>query len=224
MALNTDDLPGPGEHLEALRREYTRGGIERDDLHADPIAQFKHWFAQAEAAGLLEPNAMTLATVDAEGRPNARTVLLKDLDHGFIFYTNYTSAKAREIEAGGEVALLFPWLALERQVKVLGRAERVASAKSLSYFLKRPLASRLGAWASPQSQVISTRALLEKKFDEMKRKFADGDIPLPDFWGGYRVLPRLFEFWQGRQSRLHDRFQYSRDNAGEPWTIERLAP
>ncbi|MGF1447947.1 MAG: pyridoxamine 5'-phosphate oxidase [Opitutales bacterium] len=222
MAPDTEHLPEPASHLETLRRDYTRGGIDRDELNADPLAQFKTWFTQAEDAGILEPNAMTLCTADAAGRPNTRTVLLKDLDHGFIFYTNYNGTKAREIGENPEVALLFPWLALERQVKVLGRAEKISAAKSLSYFLKRPLASQLGAWASPQSQVISKRAVLEQKFAEMKRKFADGKVPLPEHWGGYRVVPHQYEFWQGRTSRLHDRFQYLLE--GESWRIERLGP
>ncbi|MGF1482894.1 MAG: pyridoxamine 5'-phosphate oxidase [Opitutales bacterium] len=225
MAVNTDNAPEPAAQLENLRRDYTQGGLARKDLEADPFAQFKRWFAQAQKAGLIEPNAMTLCTADAAGCPNARTVLLKDLDEGFVFYTNYNGTKAREIGENPEVALLFPWLALERQVKVLGRAEKISTAQSLAYFLKRPLASRLGAWASPQSQVIKTRALLEQKFEEAKRKFSDGQIPLPDHWGGFRVVPRLFEFWQGRTSRLHDRFQYTLHAGTEPgWRIERLGP
>ncbi len=222
MALDTDKLPQPAANIEDLRRDYTRGGIDRDDLDADPMAQFKTWFEQGQQAGILEPNAFTLCTANAQGLPNARTVLLKDLDEGFVFYTNYNSAKSQEITENAEVALLFPWLALERQVKILGRAEKISAAKSLSYFLKRPLASQLGAWASPQSQVISKRAVLEQKFAEMKRKFADGKVPLPEHWGGYRVVPHLYEFWQGRSSRLHDRFQYRLENG--TWVLERLGP
>lgn len=206
-----------------LRREYCRAGLVLEDTEAEPVEQFRRWFDQALEVGLLEPNAMSLATVDAEGRPNVRTVLLKAYDRrGFVFYTNYGSRKADEIGGNPEVALLFPWLGLERQVKILGRAERVSTAESLKYFMSRPLGSRLGAWVSHQSQVIGSRQILEMKLDEMKRKFARGDIPLPDFWGGYRVVPRLFEFWQGRENRLHDRVQYRAE--GDAWMRERLAP
>jgi pyridoxamine 5'-phosphate oxidase len=206
-----------------LRREYTQGGLSREDLAPDPIDQFRHWFEQAERAELIEPNAMSLATVDAGGQPGLRTVLLKAYDaRGLVFFTNYHSAKARDIEANPQVALLFPWLALERQVSVRGRAEKISMAESLRYFMSRPFGSRLGAWVSRQSSVISSRQLLEAKLDEMKRKYADGQVPLPDFWGGFRVVPQAFEFWQGRPNRLHDRFSYTRN--GSSWDINRLAP
>lgn len=211
-------------NLASLRRDYAQASLDTADVAPEPLAQFRRWLEEAEKAELLEPNAMTLATVGADGQPSVRTVLLKHLDErGLVFFTNYESAKAREIAGNPRVALLFPWLALERQVKVQGHAEPISTAESLAYFVSRPLASRLGAWASPQSRVISNRSLLEAKFEEMKRKFAGGEVPLPSFWGGYRVRPALWEFWQGRRSRLHDRLQYSPDGRGG-WRIERLAP
>ena len=209
--------------IEALRRDYTRGGLDRDQLADDPVAQFATWFEQARAAELLEPNAMSIATVDASGRPSLRTVLLKYFDaDGFVFFTNYESRKAKDIGANPRVALLFAWLALERQVRIEGTAQRIPARDSLAYFLKRPRGSQLGAWVSMQSSIISSRSLLEAKLEEMKRKFYSGEVPLPSFWGGYRVRPELFEFWQGRSNRLHDRFQYSPEGGG--WRIARLAP
>ena len=173
---------------------------------------------------LLEPNAMALATVSATGAPSVRTVLLKGFDaRGLVFYTNYTSAKARDLAANTQVACLFQWLPLERQVSVRGRAEKISTEESLKYFLSRPHESQIGAWASQQSQVITTRALLEEKFAEMKNKFQAGQVPLPEFWGGYRIVPQTFEFWQGRPSRLHDRFVY-RQEAAQSWQINRLMP
>lgn len=213
-----------GNHpdVAALRREYTRAGLRRADLHADPVAQFRRWFSEASAAELVEPNAMVLATTDGQ-RPSTRTVLLKAYDErGFVFFTNYESRKARDIAHNDHVSLLFPWYPLERQLGILGRAERISASESLAYFASRPHGSRLGAWVSQQSAVITSRKLLEMKWDEMKRKFAQGQIPLPSFWGGFRVVPSEFEFWQGRENRLHDRFRYTRVDAG--WHIERLAP
>jgi pyridoxamine 5'-phosphate oxidase len=205
-----------------LRRNYTRDGLRRADLSDDPVAQFRQWFGEAVAAELVEPNAMVLATTNGQ-RPSARTVLLKAYDErGFVFFTNYESRKARDIAADANVSLLFPWYPLERQVGILGHAERISAAESLAYFASRPHGSRLGAWVSQQSAVINSRRFLEMKWDEMKRKFADGEIPLPSFWGGIRVVPTEIEFWQGRENRLHDRFRYTR--AGDAWTIERLAP
>lgn len=211
--------------IAALRRSYERGTLDLEDLDPDPFAQFRGWFELARATPEnIEPNAMGLSTVDAEGQPSSRAVLLKAFDErGFVFYTNYQSKKASDIEGNPRVALLFTWLALERQVKILGSTERVSRAETIKYFLSRPLGSRLGAWVSDQSRVISGRALLKSKLDEMKRKFADGEIPAPDHWGGYRVVPHQFEFWQGGRDRLHDRFQYSADGAGG-WEILRLAP
>ncbi len=199
-------------------------GLDRGDLNANPIAQFEQWFQQTVASGIPEPNAMSLATVGHDGQPSLRTVLLKIFDQqGFVFFTNYASRKAQDMEQNAKVALLFPWVALGRQVKIIGSAVRIPLAESASYFATRPRGSQIGAWSSPQSEVINTRSLLEAKFDEMKRKFAKGQIPLPSFWGGYRVAPQLIEFWQGRENRLHDRFQYTRTVGGE-WRIERLAP
>ncbi|WP_295883015.1 pyridoxamine 5'-phosphate oxidase [uncultured Thiohalocapsa sp.] len=207
----------------ALRARFMAEGLDPDVLDPNPVRQFQGWYQQAIDARLPEPNAMSLATVDADGQPSLRTVLLKLYDaDGFVFFTNYESRKARQMDHNDRVALLFPWVALARQVKILGRAARIPTAESLKYFTTRPRGSRIGAWSSPQSQVISSRSLLEEKVAEMKRRFGDGEIPLPHFWGGYRVVPSSIEFWQGRESRLHDRFRYSRN--GDAWRIERLAP
>lgn len=209
--------------LADLRREYTTGGLKREDLPEDPHALFRKWFDEACKAELLEPNAMIIATVDANHRPSTRTVLLKAFDErGFVFYTNYESRKAREIAENDHVSLLFPWLGLERQVSVQGRAGRISAGESLKYFLSRPVGSRLGAWVSQQSSVISSRQLLEAKLEEMKRKFSGGEVPLPSFWGGYRVAAEAIEFWQGRPNRLHDRFLYQR--SATSWQVERLSP
>lgn len=220
---NVDKLEEHPEVAE-LRRDYRQGELSETSLDPDPIAQFRLWFDQACQAKLTEPNAMTLATCGCDGQPNARTVLLKAYDaRGFVFYTNYESRKGQEIAENAKVALLFPWLELERQVKIQGHAERVSHAESLAYFLSRPKGSRLGAWVSQQSRVISKRSLLEQKLAKMKARFADGDIPLPDFWGGIRVVAHRLEFWQGRQNRLHDRLQYTREGETN-WHIERLQP
>jgi len=199
-------------------------GLTREDLDADPFRQFEQWFKDAIDTGVFEPNAMSLATVDEHGQPSLRTVLLKLYDEqGFVFFTNYASHKAQDIEANARVALLFPWVTLGRQVKITGEATKIPLAESMGYFATRPRGSQIGAWASPQSQVITSRSLLEAKVDEIRRKFSAGEIPLPSFWGGYRVAPHMIEFWQARDNRLHDRFQYRRDDAGH-WHIQRLAP
>lgn len=211
-------------NLEELRRNYASRSLDLADLQPDPFAQFDTWMREAIETQLLEPNAMSLATVGPAGAPSLRTVLLKGFDaRGFVFYTNYASRKARDLAANAQVALLFQWLPLERQVSVTGRAEKISAVESLKYFLTRPRDSQIGAWASRQSEVITTRSLLEQKFAEMKAKFAAGEIPLPSDWGGYRVTPATFEFWQGRPSRLHDRFRYGRPDDGT-WQIERLMP
>ncbi len=211
-------------NLSDLRRQYASRSLDRPDLQADPFAQFDLWMREAIETELLEPNAMALATVSSNGAPTVRTVLLKGFDErGLVFYTNYASAKARDLAANSQVACLFQWLPLERQVSVTGRAEKISTAESLKYFLSRPHESQIGAWASRQSQIITTRALLEEKFAEMKNKFRAGEVPLPEFWGGYRVLPHTFEFWQGRPNRLHDRFVY-RQTTSDSWHIERLMP
>ncbi len=210
--------------LEDVRREYLRGGLKREDLAENPITQFEAWLKQAIDAGLQDPTAMTVATVNAEGQPSQRIVLLKQVnDKGFVFYTNYESRKAQDIEANPLVSLHFPWHLLERQVKICGRVEKVSSAESLKYFLSRPEESQLAAWASAQSRPVSSRQLLMQQFNAMKEKFSKGSIPLPDFWGGYRVVPTAIEFWQGGANRLHDRFEYQRQEDGG-WEIERLAP
>lgn len=211
-------------NLAGMRIDYRLGHLDERDLDPDPFGQFGTWFRQACEAGLTEPNALTLSTVGPDGQPTARTVLLKHWDErGFVFFTNLESRKARQIEANPRVSLLFAWLPLQRQLAINGLAERTSTAEVLAYFVKRPFGSQLAAWASPQSRVISTRAVLEMKWAEMKRKFREGEVPLPSFWGGFRVVPRDFEFWQGGESRLHDRFLYSRRTEGG-WLIERLAP
>jgi len=213
-----------GMNLSEMRRNYAAQALDLGDLRPSPFTQFDHWMRQAIESELLEPNAMALATVGTDGQPTLRTVLLKGFDEkGFVFYTNYESAKARQIDSNPQVALLFQWLPLERQVTVTGRAEKIPAMESLGYFLSRPRDSQIGAWASQQSAVITTRSILEGKFAEMKAKFATGNIPLPSFWGGYRVAPLTFEFWQGRPNRLHDRFRYERKPAAA-WTISRLMP
>ena len=209
--------------LSDFRKEYSEKGLHREELHTEPMRQFEQWFQQAVDCKLHEPNAMSLATVDTQGMPLLRTVLLKTFDErGFVFFTNYESRKAKHIAENSQVSLLFPWVPLERQVIVQGRAEKVSTLESLKYFTSRPRESQLGAWVSNQSSVISSRKFLMQKLDELKRKFSEGEIPLPSFWGGYLVVPETIEFWQGGPARLHDRFQYSR--AGEEWEIKRLSP
>jgi pyridoxamine 5'-phosphate oxidase len=215
--------PPPNPGPEAFRAHAMDVGLSETDLDADPIQQFQQWYEAAIGTGIPEPNAMSLATVAADGQPSLRTVLLKLYDaRGFVFFTNYESRKATEMAGNPRVACLFPWVALARQVNIVGQVEKISTAESLRYFATRPRGSQIGAWASHQSQVITSRSLLEMKVEEMRRHFADGEIPLPGFWGGYRVVPQSIEFWQGRESRLHDRFRYSRQ--GEGWALVRLAP
>jgi len=209
--------------LEDNRREYDYGKLSRESLADDPFAQFTLWMNQAIEAQIQDPTAMSVATVSPEGKPWQRMVLLKGFDEqGFVFYTNLGSRKAKDIEANAQVSLHFPWLQLDRQVIVGGRAERLSAVEVMKYFISRPKESQLAAWASKQSSRISTRQVLETQFAQIKEKFAKGDIPLPDFWGGFRVVPEEIEFWQGGESRLHDRFSYNRD--GDDWQIDRLSP
>ena len=209
--------------LENLRRDYRTRPLERTDLATDPIVQFQQWFTEALDASVLDVNAMSIATVADDGQPSLRTVLLKHFDsNGFVFYTNLESRKAREMAGNARVALLFYWAEISRQVRISGTVSRVSVAESLRYFLTRPRDSQIGAWVSEQSRVVEGRQFLETKFNELKTRFAAGDIPLPAFWGGFRVAAQTLEFWQARENRLHDRFLYSRTSAG--WTIDRLAP
>ena len=206
-----------------MREEYGSRELRRKDLAENPIAQFDQWFAEAREVELHEPNAMTLSTVGLDSCPASRTVLMKFFNEdGFVFYTNYGSSKAKELEATPKAALLFPWLGLERQVRIEGDVEKVSATESLKYFASRPRDSQIGAWVSDQSSVIDSRSLLLNKMAEFTAKFKGGDVPLPSFWGGYRVIPSKMEFWQGGKGRVHDRFRYARE--GEGWKIERLAP
>lgn len=210
--------------LTNLRGKYTTKGLDIKDLDQNPLKQFELWFNQAIEAKLTEPNAFSLATVGIEMMPSIRTVLLKIFDEkGFVFFTNYESKKAVQISQNPKAAALFTWLDLERQVKIEGSVEKISKTESLKYFLSRPKGSQLGAWVSQQSQVISSRSLLEQKFDEMKRKFVKGEIPFPSFWGGYIIKPIRIEFWQGGEDRLHDRFLYELQD-DKSWKISRLAP
>lgn len=210
--------------LEDFRREYLQGGLRRKDLPELPLSLFKTWQKQAIDSGLLDPTAMVLATVAQDGQPSQRIVLLKQLDErGFVFYTNYNSHKARDIAENPQVSLLFPWHAMERQVRVSGRVEKVSTAESLQYFATRPRDSQLAAWASPQSSAVSSRNFLMEQVAQVRDRFQQQEVPLPDFWGGFRVIPHYFEFWQGGGARLHDRFEYclQLDNS---WRVARLAP
>ena len=224
----SDEIKIPAGHhgmdVADLRRSATGFGLDREDLDDDPIVQFEDWFRYACETVPLDPNAVTLSTVDENNRPSSRTVLLKSFDErGFVFYTNYESRKAADIEKNPNVSLLFFWSDAARQVKIRGTAEKIPTGESLAYFLSRPRGSQIGAWVSAQSSVVSSRSLLENKFQEIKRKFKNKEVPLPSFWGGYRVVPQEIEFWQGRRNRLHDRFEYTRQS-DDSWTIERLAP
>ena len=206
-----------------LRRDYEMGRLALDSLDPNPFEQFQTWFTQACDEKILDVNAMSLSTVSEDNRPTSRMVLLKYMDEsGFVFYTNLNSAKARHIAANPNVSLLFFWAELGRQVQIDGPAAKISTQETMKYFLSRPRGSQIAAWVSKQSSVISSRQILKAKFAEMKNKFADGEVPLPSFWGGYRVAPESFEFWQGRRNRLHDRFVYRRID--DAWQIERLAP
>ncbi len=209
--------------LADVRRKTRDQPLDEQSLPPDPMTTLGRWYEDASQAQLAEPNAMIVCTVDPRGQPSARTVLMKYLDtQGPVFFTNYGSRKATEIEGNPKVAALFLWTELERQIQIRGRAEKIGHTESLRYFLRRPRESQIGAWVSRQSSVISSRSLLEAKFEQMKQKFREGDVPLPDFWGGYRIVPTEVEVWQGRAHRLHDRFVYAKD--GDAWSVTRLAP
>ncbi len=210
--------------ISDYRREYMSQGLDLGDLDKDPVKQFESWFQQASDAGIQDANAFSLATYDLTSGPSVRTVLLKLFDaKGFVFFTNYNSQKSKQIQSNGQVAMLFPWLPLNRQVKVEGHCEKISTAASLKYFATRPRGSQIGAWCSDQSEVIESRSFLEQKYREAADKFKSGVIPLPSSWGGYRIVPHSIEFWQGQENRLHDRFQYTKQG-NEGWSIERLAP
>ncbi len=210
--------------VEQLRQSYMKAGLQRESLDVSPYATFTKWYDDAITSGIPEPTAMSIATVDDNNQPWQRMVLLKLYDeNGFVFFTNYASRKAHHIEQNNKVSLLFPWHALGRQVNVTGTATRISTAESLKYFVTRPRGSQVGAWASPQSNVISSRSILNAKVEEIKRKFKEGNVPLPSFWGGYRISPATIEFWQAREDRLHDRFMY-RLSERKDWDLERWAP
>lgn len=209
--------------LSDIRREYIKGGLRRKNLKSNPIDQFQYWLQQAVDAKLTDPTAMTVATVDEKGQPFQRIVLLKDIDdRGFVFYTNLASRKAHQIEHNSKVSLHFPWHPIERQVHITGTAEKLSALENMKYFSSRPKESQIAAWASKQSSRISARGLLEGKYLELKKKFTNGEIPVPSFWGGYRIKPESIEFWQGGEHRLHDRFLFKKQSSS--WDIERLAP
>jgi pyridoxamine 5'-phosphate oxidase len=209
--------------LQEMRTDYKKATLDESSVPSEPFELFESWFSQAVNAQIKDPNTMLLATSSKDNFPNIRAVLLKLFDEkGFVFFTNYNSVKAKEIEENPHVALEFLWLDLERQVRVIGRCEKISTAESMAYFMKRSRGSQIGAWVSNQSHVISSRKMLQMQIEKMKEKFAKGAVPLPDFWGGYRVIPAQIEFWQGRESRLHDRILYTKTE--NDWKVERLAP
>ncbi|NNF34488.1 MAG: pyridoxamine 5'-phosphate oxidase [Saprospiraceae bacterium] len=209
--------------LKDQRQEYILDVLTEDTVDKNPFLQFTKWFEEAQERDVLEPNAMSLCTVDSEGQPSVRTVLLKYFDtSGFVFFTNHGSKKAGDMNSNPKVAVLFPWLDLQRQVRIRGRAEKISMLEASKYFASRPRGSQLGAWVSDQSQVVSNRQLLMDKFKQLKDKFSGKDVPMPKMWGGYRIVPEAFEFWQGGENRIHDRIQFRKIDDG--WVIERLMP
>lgn len=217
--------------LASRRKDYETAGLDLPDLAADPMTQWHRWYSEASEAGCVEPNAFVLGTVDAEGWPQSRYLLVRGADErGFTFFTNYESEKSKQLAAEGRASMLFTWLQLHRQVRVVGTVQRVPDEESDEYFASRPRGSQVGAWSSPQSQRIPDRAWLEQRVEQMTQTFGDGDVPRPAFWGGWLLVPRRFEFWQGRPSRLHDRLSYTllgttdNDPTGDSWQIDRLAP
>ncbi len=210
--------------VSGLRRVYAEGGLSREDLTPEPIDLFEKWLKQAIDSGIHDPNGMVVSTVNAEGQPSSRMVLLKNYDReSLVFFTNYGSRKAHELSENPKISILFPWYMLERQVAFQGVAEKLSVVETIKYFRSRPRDSQIGAWTSHQSSKISARAALESKFMELKQKFQNGEVPIPEFWGGFRVKFNTVEFWQGRPSRLHDRFMYTKTPDGK-WDINRLAP
>jgi len=213
----------PPLDIAALREEYSQRHLRRADLDPDPIAQFNRWLAEAVAARIKDPNAMSLATVNEAGQPSVRIVLLKGIgERGFLFFTNYGSRKAADLEANSRAGLNFFWPELERQVAIEGSVHKASREEAGQYFHTRPVASQLGAWASQQSQIVPSRDWLEEKFDAVAAEYAGKEVPLPEFWGGYWVVPASIEFWQGGPGRIHDRFRYLREGAG--WRVDRLSP
>ena len=211
--------------LSNARQSYELGSIDIENMDPCPVKQFEIWFQEASDSGILEPNAMVLATVDGTGRPTQRTVLLKYFDKtGFVFFTNYKSRKATQIAKNNSVSLLFPWYQLQRQVEIGGQVEKVSQAESLKYFMQRPRGSQLGAWVSQQSSVVSNRSVLMNSLQKIKAQFLSGSIPMPPSWGGFRVKPGRIEFWQGGRDRLHDRIEYQSSDSGLTWNLQRLSP
>ena len=211
-------------NLAAIRKDYSLQSLEINQVALDPFTQFRQWLNDALKAEVLEVNAMCLSTVGKDGFPNSRIVLLKELDSGFVFFTNYESAKGKELEDHPKASLTFFWAEIERQVRVVGTVSKVSTEESDAYFLSRPYGSQLGAWASPQSQVIDTREVIENKQKELDKKFNESEMVRPPHWGGYRLIPNRIEFWQGRPSRLHDRICYEKESATNSWNLVRLAP
>jgi len=211
-------------NLAAIRKEYSLQTLEIDQVATDPFLQFKSWLKEAMQAEVLEVNAMCLSTLGKDGFPNSRIVLLNELDHGFVFFTNYESVKGKELESNPKASLTFFWAEIERQVRIVGTVNKVSAEESDTYFLSRPYGSQLGAWASPQSQEIASREMIETNQKDLERKFTESSIIRPPHWGGYRLVPHRVEFWQGRTSRLHDRINYEKDVDTNSWKLARLAP